>query len=40
MHTFHNHKGVIFGGDTIDETGGHAMDDLYIFSCTHNAIVN
>ena len=40
MHTIHNNQGVMFGGRTIDETGIHHVDDLYIFSCRHNTIVS
>ena len=40
MHTLHNNTGVMFGGNTIDETGIHDVDDLYILSCTHNTIVS
>ena len=40
MHALHNNQGVMFGGDTIDKTGEHAVDDLYTFSCTHNTIVS
>ena len=30
----------MFGGETIDETGIHRFDDLYILICTHNTIVS
>ena len=40
MHPVHNNEGVMFGGTAIDETGRHRVDDLYIFSCTHNTIVS
>ena len=40
MHTLLNNQCVMFGGETIDETCEHVVDDLYIFSCTHNTIVS
>ena len=40
MHTVHNNHGVMFGGRTIDDTGRHRVDDLYMVSCTHNTIVS
>ena len=30
----------MFGGSTIHETGEQPVDDLYMFSCTHNTIVS
>ena len=40
MHPFSDTKGVMFGGNTIDETGVHAVDDLFVLTCSGNAIVS
>ena len=40
MHRFSDNKGVMFGGYSIDETGLHRVNDLFIFSCTQNTIVS
>ena len=36
MNTLPDNGGVIFGGTTINETGVHCVDDLFIFTYSHN----
>ena len=33
-------RGVIFGGTTVDETGKHRVNDLYLVTCFQDTIVS
>ena len=32
--------GVMFGGSTVDETGEHRVNDLFLFTCFQDRIVS
>ena len=40
IHTLPGNRAVIFGGATIDETGIHRVNDLFMLSFSQNAIVS
>ena len=40
IHALPSNIGVMFGGGTIDETGFHRVNNLYLLSFSQNAIVS
>ena len=40
LHTLPGNRGVMFGGCTIDETGVHPVDEVFLLTCSQDTIVS